>query len=146
MMCNSVLIAYLSHFYFAMFLPLFQDCCKNLILSTILLIPTSFFNICYVSEGNSSVINLAINISGIENFTEICKTFGSVFEAGESVTLQIGTVNVTDVKTESLGTRIIFCYWKITQTKKQQKGTSYKICMSVRVSGCICNCVYMCVC
>ena len=145
-MCNSVLIAYVSHIYFAAFLPLFQDCCKNLISSTVLLVLTSFFNICYISEGNSSIINMAINISGTENFTEICRKFGSVFEVGESGTLQLGTVNVTDVKTESLGTRIIFCYCKITQTKKERKDTAYKICMSVRVSGCMCNCVSLCVC
>ena len=53
---------------------------------------------------------MAINIRGIENFTEICRTFESVFEVGKSGTLQLGTVTVTDVKTESLGTSIIFCY------------------------------------
>ena len=85
------------------------------------LILTSFFNIYYISEGNSSVVTMAINISGIENFTEVCRTFGSVFEVGKSGTLQLGTVNVTDVQTESLGTGIIFCYCKINQTKKQRK-------------------------
>ena len=64
---------------------------------------------------------MAINISGIENFTEVCRTFGSVYEVGKSGILQLGTVNVTDVQTESLGTSIIFCYCKINQTKKQRK-------------------------
>ena len=112
----------------------------------VLLILTSFFNIYYISEGNSSVVNMAINIGGNENFTEICRTFGSVFEVGKSGTLQLGTVNVTDVKTESLGMTIIFCYWRITQTKRQQNNTACKICTSVRVSGCMCKCAYVCVC
>ena len=77
------------------------------------LILTSFFNIYYISEGNSSVVTMAINISGIENFTEVCRTFGSVYEVGKSGILQLGTVNVTDVQTESLGKSIIFCYCKI---------------------------------
>ena len=85
------------------------------------LILTLFFNIYYISEGNSSVVTMAINISGIENFTEVCRTFGSVFEVGKSGILQLGTVNVTDVQTESLGKSIIFCYCKINQTKKQRK-------------------------
>ena len=76
---------------------------------------------------------MAINIRGIENFTEICRTFESVFEVGKSGTLQLGTVTVTDVKTESLGTSIIFCYCKITQIKKQQNNKAYKICTGVRV-------------
>ena len=76
---------------------------------------------------------MAINISGIENFTEVCRTFKSVFEVGKSDTLQLGTVNVRDVKTEFLGTSIIFCYCKTTQTEKQRKNTSYKIRMCVCV-------------
>ena len=110
----------------------------------VLLILTSFFNIYYISEGNSSVVNMAINIGGNENFTEICRTFGGVFEVGKSGILQLGTVNVTDVKTESLGTSIIFCYYKITQTKKQRNNIACKICTSVRVSVCMCTCAYVC--
>ena len=75
---------------------------------------------------------MAINISGIEKFTEACRTFKSIFEAGKSDTLQLGTVNVIDVKTESLGMRIIFCYCKITQTKKKQKNSC------VRMYVCLC--------
>ena len=146
MMCNSVLIAYVTHFSFATFVLLFQDCCKNLISSTVLLILTSFFNIDYISEGNSSVVTLAINITGIKNFTEICSAFESVFEVGKSGTLQLGTADITDVKTESLGTSIIFSYCKITQTKKQQNNKAYKICTTVRVSGCMCKCAYVSVC
>ena len=88
---------------------------------------------------------MAINISGIENFTEVCRTFGSIFEVGKSDTLQLGTVNVTDVKTESLGMNIFFCYSKITKTKKQQNSTAIKY---VREFVCrkVCVSVLMCVC
>ena len=67
----------------------------------------------------------------------------SVFEVGKSGTLQLGTADITDAKTESLGTTIIFPYCKITQTKKQQNNKAYKICTTVRVSGCMCKCAYV---
>ena len=117
-------------------MPLFQDNCKNLIPSTILLTFAYFFNIYYNSGGDSTVFNMAVSISGIENLTEVCRTFGSVFEVGKSDTLQLGTVNVTDVKPESLGTSIIFCYCKITKKCLQPIK-----CVCVRVLGCMCNCV-----
>ena len=143
MMWNLVLVAYVIHFSLATFIPLFQYCCKNLISSTVLLTLTYFFNIYYISEGNSSVVNMAISISGIENFTEVCRTFGSIFEVGKSDILQLGTVNVTDVKTEFLGMSIFFCYSKITKTKKQQNNTAIKyvrvyVCRNVCVSVLIC--------
>ena len=96
-----------------------------------------FFNVCCISETDSTVLNMAINISGIENFTEICRTFGSVFEVGKSDTLQLGTVNVTDVKTEYLGTSIIICYCKVTKTQPI-KCVCACMCWDVCVTVCVC--------
>ena len=82
---------------------------------------------------------MAIDISGIENFTEICRIFGSVFEVGKSDTLQLGTFNVTDVKAEYLGTSIIFCYCKVTKTQLIKC-----VCVCLCWDVCVTLCVFVC--
>ena len=93
---------------------------------------------------------MTINISGTENFTEVCWTFGSAFKVGKSDTLQLGTVITedveTDVKTESLGKSTLFCYCKITRTEKWRKNIAHKTSTCVSVLGCTCKCASVCVC
>ena len=93
---------------------------------------------------------MTINISGTENFTEVCWTFGSVFKVGKSDTLQLRTVKTedveTDVKTESLGESTLFCYCKITRTEKWRKNIAHKTSTCVSVLGCTCKCASVCVC
>lgn len=55
---------------------------------------------------------MAVNITVIGNSVEVCRTFGSIFEIGESKTLKLGIVNIKDVKTASLGKNSCFFFRK----------------------------------
>ena len=71
---------------------------------------------------------MAININGINGITEVCRTFQSIIEVGWSKTLQLGTIDVTDIKTTYLGTKIAYWFFKITLTEMQEQDRLYKIC------------------